>query len=94
MENRTEKKNTFRTGNLLVSSITIVIIMVIMGFKIPAIIQESSKGIAVQNVNSIVVDNENIVWFSTDVGIVSFDGENWKLNNGNENLLLKTFKRD
>jgi ligand-binding sensor domain-containing protein len=51
-----------------------------------------SKGITVMNVNSIVVDHLNIKWFSTDAGIVSFDGEQWKLYDGNEGLPTQDLK--
>lgn len=36
--------------------------------------------ISVKNVTSIVIDNHNGKWFSTDAGVVSFDGINWKLH--------------
>ena len=36
--------------------------------------------IAVKHVNSISIDHDNTKWFSTDVGIVSFDGIDWKLH--------------
>jgi ligand-binding sensor domain-containing protein len=42
--------------------------------------------IAAKEVNSIVVDSNNIKWFSTDVGIVSFDGINWKLHQDNNGI--------
>ncbi len=43
-------------------------------------------GISVKNVNSVIVDNDNVKWFCTDVGIVSYDGKNWKLHDGNKDL--------
>lgn len=36
--------------------------------------------IAVKHVNSISIDHDDTKWFSTDVGIVSFDGIDWKLH--------------
>jgi len=48
--------------------------------------------IPVKNVNSITVDHENIKWFSTDAGIISFDGENWNLYDGNMNLPNQNLK--
>jgi ligand-binding sensor domain-containing protein len=49
-------------------------------------------GLSVQNVNSIVVDKDNIKWFATDVGILSYDGDNWKLHDGNKNLPIQDLK--
>lgn len=46
----------------------------------------NGKGITLTNVNSVIVDNENVKWFSTEMGIVSFDGQNWKLYSANENV--------
>lgn len=43
-------------------------------------------GITVTNINSVIVDNENVKWFSSEAGILSFDGQNWKLYNANENV--------
>jgi len=37
-------------------------------------------------VNSIVVDHENTKWFSTDAGIVSYDGNNWILHDQDDHL--------
>jgi ligand-binding sensor domain-containing protein len=89
--------NTCWTGNL----ITAVALIVIMGLiSMPVnllnaqkstveVKSDSSPGgtnIPVKNVNSVIVDDENVKWFSSDVGILSFDGENWKLYNENKNL--------
>jgi len=46
----------------------------------------SGDHISVKNVNSIVVDRDNIKWFSTDVGIVSFDGKTWKAHKDIKNI--------
>jgi ligand-binding sensor domain-containing protein len=50
------------------------------------------RGISAKMVNCIIVDDENVKWFSTDLGIVSFDGQNWKLYNGNKNLPAQDLK--
>lgn len=86
MDNRTNKRNTFRPGNLFIASAAILIIMVIMGFTFPFVNQDQKSGISVNNVNAIIVDNDNVKWFSTDVGIVSFDGKSWKSFDGNEHI--------
>jgi ligand-binding sensor domain-containing protein len=97
IDNRTTGKNIFRPGNLFTAFVIIVVIELI---SIPGNLlngQDSSvdgksdscsdgKGFSVMNVNAVIVDNDNIKWFSTDVGIVSFDGQNWKLYDGNKNL--------
>jgi len=44
------------------------------------------KGISAKNVNSIIVDENNVKWFCTDTGIVNFDGKNWTLYEENRNL--------
>jgi hypothetical protein len=44
------------------------------------------KDFSLTNVNSISVDPNNVKWFSTDTGIVSFDGRKWKLHTKNRNL--------
>ncbi len=36
--------------------------------------------------HSIVVDDDNVKWFLTEVGIVSFDGEEWKIHNENKRI--------
>ncbi len=90
-------KNIFRPGYLLTAAAIIVVIELISVRSNPvhglssqvygkASSDSISKGITVKNVNAVIVDNDNVKWFSTDVGIVSFDGENWKLHDGNERM--------
>jgi ligand-binding sensor domain-containing protein len=54
--------------------------------------QPNEDGNSVKNVISIVVDNDNIKWFNTDKGIVSFDGISWRAYDGNENLPWQDLK--
>ena len=54
--------------------------------------QSNSSGISVKNVNSVIVDDDNIKWFSTEIGIVSFDGNKWKLHNDNKSLPQQNLK--
>lgn len=86
MEIKIKRKNTFTAENMLATSISLITVMVVMGFAIPDVNRDISKGISVKNVNSIVVDSENTKWFSTDAGIVSYDGKNWKSYDENENI--------
>jgi ligand-binding sensor domain-containing protein len=88
-------KSTFRTGNQL----TIAAIFTVIGLiSMPEILvhgqisTDDGTGISVKNVNSVVVDNENVKWFSTDIGIVSFDGNNWKLHDDNKSLPKQNLK--
>lgn len=65
----------FRSRNILKAALIFV-----MGiFSMPANLTfgQDASAISVKNVNSIVVDKDNNLWFSTDVGIVSFDGKSW-----------------
>jgi ligand-binding sensor domain-containing protein len=49
-------------------------------------------GISAKNFYTAIVDNDNIKWFITDVGIVSFDGEKWKLHDGNKKVPTQNLK--
>jgi ligand-binding sensor domain-containing protein len=49
-------------------------------------------GISVTNVHSIVVDNNNVKWFTTDSGLLSFDGASWKMHNHNKSLPSQDLK--
>ncbi len=88
-------KNIFRSGCRLTSAVLILITGLI---SLPAYLVYSqtstltSIGISVKNVNSIVVDKDNIKWFSTDVGILSFDGNMWKLHDDNKSLPQQNLK--
>ncbi len=90
-------KNIFRSGCQLTSAVLILIIGLIsmpenlVNGQIPTDNgtpgnQSNGSGISVKNVNSIIVDDANIKWFSTDIGIVSFDGDKWKLHNDIKSL--------
>ncbi len=71
MDNRTNKRNTFRPGNLLIASAALLLMMVSMGYTFPFVNQDQKSGISVNNVNSIIVDNDNVKWFSTDVACIA-----------------------
>ncbi|TFH25444.1 MAG: hypothetical protein E4H10_09380 [Bacteroidia bacterium] len=95
-------KNIFGPGNQLTAAVIIVIGLISMpeylvNGQISTVNGKAGKhsngiGISVKNVNSVVVDNDNIKWFSTDVGIVSFDGNNWKLHEDNKSLPNQNLK--
>jgi len=79
-------KNIFRSGHPLIAAIIIVMGLISMPEN-PVIGQ-----ISVKNVNSIIVDNDNIKWFSTDVGIVSYDGNKWEKHFDNKSLPSQDLK--
>ena len=80
-------KNIFRSGNQLTTAALIIVLGLI---SLPGNLLNGQ--ISVKDVNSIIVDNENTKWFSTDVGIVSFDGKNWKVHDDNKNLPNQNLK--
>ncbi len=49
-------------------------------------------GIPVKNFSAVVVDNNNVKWFITEAGIVSFNGKEWKLHNKNKNIPAQDLK--
>lgn len=87
MDTSMTSKNLFGTGNKL--TVTGIMILMIL-LAVPASLlhgqASSGEGISIKNVNAVAVDQDNIKWFSTDTGIVSFDGENWKLHGMEEAL--------
>ncbi len=101
MDNRTSKKNIFRPGIPLGLTLAnffnapaIMIVMALISMPENLVNGQASadKGISLKSVNSVIVDNENTKWFSTDVGIVSFDGKDWILYDGNESLPNQNLK--
>ena len=88
-------KNIFRSGCQLTSAALIFVIGLISmpAYLIHAQIStDDGRGTSVKNVNSVIVDDENVKWFSTDVGIVSFDGSKWKLHDNNKGLPRQNLK--
>jgi ligand-binding sensor domain-containing protein len=97
MDKRHTKNNISWPGTLFTAIVIIVVIELIsmpgnlLNGQDPVVDVKSDscsndKGISVKNVNAVIVDNDNVKWFSTEVGIVSFDGQNWKLYDGNNSL--------
>ena len=91
-------KNIFRSGNRLTIAAIIIVkglilmpVSLVLG-QINTANDSDGIGISIKNVNSIIVDKDNIKWFSTDVGIVSFDGNMWKLHNDNKSLPQQNLK--
>jgi ligand-binding sensor domain-containing protein len=50
------------------------------------------SGIMVKNVNSIVVDNNNVKWFTSEGGMMNFDGINWETYIDNQKIPSKDLK--
>ncbi len=82
----TTMKQILRSGN----SLTAVFIMAMALIYLPEILVVGQT--SVKNVNSIEVDNDNIKWFSTDAGLVSFDGINWKIYRDNHGLPIQDLR--
>jgi hypothetical protein len=53
---------------------------------------QSFKGVKAENYRSVYIDNDNTKWFLTDVGMVSFDGKKWKLQNKNKTVPAQDLK--
>ncbi|MEN8227742.1 MAG: two-component regulator propeller domain-containing protein [Bacteroidota bacterium] len=88
MAYRTTLNYMLRLGTLITAA---AVVIVIMGSGSP-VKNQNSSGISVKNVNAVIVDNENVKWFSTDVGVVSFDGKRWKLHDGNSSIPVRQLK--
>ncbi len=54
--------------------------------------QSFGEGITAKKFYSSTVDDNNVVWFLTETGIVSFDGEKWSVHNNNSNIEGKEIK--
>lgn len=97
MDTSMTSKNFFRPGNIITTAGTMILIMQLA---MPARLllgqasthagntggDANSGGITITNVNAIAVDQANIKWFITDTGLLSFDGNNWKLHGEQEAL--------
>jgi len=78
-------KNIYRSGKPAIACILILVFI--------ALPENLVRGqLSVKNVNSIIVDGNNTKWFSTDIGIVSFDGSSWKLHDDNQGLPQQDLK--
>jgi ligand-binding sensor domain-containing protein len=52
----------------------------------------NETGIPAKNFSAVIVDDDNIKWFITEAGIVSFNGEEWKLHNKNRKVPTQNLK--
>jgi ligand-binding sensor domain-containing protein len=50
------------------------------------------EGFTAKNFKSVAIDNNNIKWFVTDAGIVSFDGNKWTIHNKNRKVQAQDMK--
>ena len=55
-------------------------------------VQPFGGGIIAKQFYSSTVDNDNVVWFLTEAGVVSFNGSNWMLHNKNPKIIGKNIK--
>ncbi|HEX2921318.1 MAG TPA: two-component regulator propeller domain-containing protein [Bacteroidales bacterium] len=49
-------------------------------------VQSFGAGITAKKFHAATVDGNNVVWFLSDAGIVSFDGAKWNLHNANSKV--------
>lgn len=88
-------KKIIRSGKRFTMALLVFAVCLYAFPKMPLNAQISlmnGREISVRNVNAVIVDNENTKWFSTDAGILSFDGLDWKLYDNNENLPKKDLR--
>jgi ligand-binding sensor domain-containing protein len=52
----------------------------------------NETGIPLKSFSAVIVDDDNIKWFITEAGIVSFNGEEWKLHNENKKVPTQNLK--
>jgi ligand-binding sensor domain-containing protein len=55
-------------------------------------VQSFGNGIVAKRFYSSTVDNNNVVWFLTESGIVNFNGSTWALQNKNSKIDVKDIK--
>ncbi len=61
------------------------------------VIKPFDEGFKARNFYSVVIDDDNVKWFLTDAGIVSFNGTKWQVHNKNRKVPatgLKDFAYD
>ena len=49
-------------------------------------VKSFDEGFSARNFYSVVIDDENVKWFLTEAGIVSFNGTKWQLHNKNRKV--------
>lgn len=76
----------------------LAVLFVLMFFISPNLYSQSARavqplgeGITAKSFSSSTIDNNNVVWFLTDSGIISFNGTNWNLYN-NPNINAEEIK--
>jgi ligand-binding sensor domain-containing protein len=52
----------------------------------------NETGIPAKKFSAVIVDNDNIKWFITEAGIVSFNGKEWKLHDKNRKVPTQNLK--
>jgi hypothetical protein len=56
------------------------------------VVHLNKTGIPAKDFSAVVVDDDNIKWFITEAGIVSFNGKRWKLHNKNGRVATRNLK--
>lgn len=95
------KKNILRVRLLMICTLLLVALVFLSEMQVEAresggnSIQPGNSnetGIPAKKYSAILVDNNNIKWFITEAGIVSFDGKGWKLHNKNKKVPVQNLK--
>ena len=95
------KKNIFLIRPLPICALAVVVLVSIS--ETPVKIQEpagnsiqvsysNETGIPAKDFFAVIVDDNNIKWFITEAGIVSFNGKEWKLHNKNRKVPTQNLK--
>lgn len=88
-------KNKVRSGSHHRAAVLIIVLGLVLAHENSVNAQITTmdgRKISPGHVNSIAVDNENSKWFSTNLGILSFDGDNWKLHDDKKSLPKQDLK--
>lgn len=60
--------------------------------EVSVVTRSFGEGFTAKNFQSVAIDNNNIKWFVTDAGIVSFDGNKWTIHNKNRKVQSQGMK--
>jgi ligand-binding sensor domain-containing protein len=83
------------TGTIIRSAV-IIILMILITPDVKCQQAESAQpfgeGITAKRFHSSTIDDNNVVWFLTETGIVSFNGTKWTLHNKNRKVPAKDLR--
>jgi ligand-binding sensor domain-containing protein len=91
MRNLTDRIST-RVNTLLITSCISGLFASVITAQTSGTVQSFGEGISAKKFYSSTIDEDNSVWFITEVGVVSFDGMKWVLHNTNPKLSSANLK--